>query len=471
MHGETLARKEGRRVRGRFGTGKSAAFGIGNTLIVDTVKNGRRNVVKLDLEELKQGLERIPIEELMTEQPVGRPDGTTIVINRLKLKRVKMESVKKFLRRSLSLQLRNHEVFVAGEKLVYSIPECDKEWSFSSPQEMKAHLGDCLLILRLSKRDLEEEEQGVAILSDGYPLEFYELSKAGPWLSRLFGEVDVPKLDTEDEIPAFDNTRSKLNRDNERVARLLQWTNGCVAQVISELEKEQRAKLNREESERLERTADELAEILNDDFSQIMIQLESSPQVGGVGTLESGVQEEVVGNSTYIKDAEGGTKVLPDQKGDVVLLEPGGGEGHGTEPLPDEPTRGTLSNDGIKAREAATSGEKRKRRGGFKIEYSHDGDEAFRAKWVREEMAIMINLDYPELKMFRDREDPQFKALSAEIAFSEYAVAAVNLEVEHGYVDVENNANEALIEYRRIINRLGRRIAPLMTRWFGEPSN
>src|SRR5208283_3226304 len=27
MHGETLARKEGRHVRGRFGTGKSAAFG------------------------------------------------------------------------------------------------------------------------------------------------------------------------------------------------------------------------------------------------------------------------------------------------------------------------------------------------------------------------------------------------------------------------------------------------------------
>lgn len=29
MHGETLARKEGRRVRGRFGTGKAAAFGVG----------------------------------------------------------------------------------------------------------------------------------------------------------------------------------------------------------------------------------------------------------------------------------------------------------------------------------------------------------------------------------------------------------------------------------------------------------
>lgn len=44
--------------------------------------------------------------------------------------------------------------------------------------------------------------------------------------------------------------------------------------------------------------------------------------------------------------------------------------------------------------------------------------------------------------------------------------SACALEVENGYVDVTNTANDALIEYRRIINRLGRKIAPLMTRWF-----
>src|SRR2546426_5150539 len=64
MHGETLARKEGRVVRGRFGTGKSAAFGIGKTLIVDTIKDGHRNVVKLDIAALKPGLHQVPIDSL-----------------------------------------------------------------------------------------------------------------------------------------------------------------------------------------------------------------------------------------------------------------------------------------------------------------------------------------------------------------------------------------------------------------------
>src|SRR2546427_11467782 len=83
MHAETLARKEGRRVRGRFGTGKAAAFGIGKSLIVDTVKDGRRNVVRLDFEDLKPGLDKVPVQSLLTEQDINRPDGTTGLRDRL----------------------------------------------------------------------------------------------------------------------------------------------------------------------------------------------------------------------------------------------------------------------------------------------------------------------------------------------------------------------------------------------------
>src|SRR5665811_116754 len=47
MHGENLDRKEGRPGRGLFGTGKSAAFGIGNSLTLTTVRDGRRSKVRL----------------------------------------------------------------------------------------------------------------------------------------------------------------------------------------------------------------------------------------------------------------------------------------------------------------------------------------------------------------------------------------------------------------------------------------
>lgn len=467
MHGETLARKEGRRVRGRYGTGKAAAFGIGKTLIVDSTKDGRRNVVKLDIEALKPGLLQVPIESLLTDQDVETPDTTTIIIDRLKLKRVKMESAKKFLRRSLGLQLRGHDVFVEGEKLDYSQPEHEKEWSFDCAADRKGLLGDCRLTVRLSKAELEEEERGIAILANTYPLEFYSVEKAGSWASRIFGEIDAPLLDSPDLIPAFDNTRSRLNRDNDRVSQLLKWIDQSVAQVLDELEKEKRAKLSQQELQKLKHTAKELEDVLNDDFSQIMMELESSPSVGGTGNLQSGVEERGDGVPTFVKDEHGLVKVSTTGNGDVVILGPRGDGGHAKKPVPDEPERGEISPDGANARDAAASGQKKKPRGGFKIDYVNDGADAFRAKFVRETMTIQVNLDYPELAMFSSKEDARFKALSAEIAFSEYAVATVNFKVEYGHVDVANTAYDALIEYRRTINRIGKKLAPLLTRWFG----
>src|SRR5664279_3306256 len=47
MHGENLDRKLGTPGRGRFGTGKSAAFGIADVLRVTSVRDSRRSVVEL----------------------------------------------------------------------------------------------------------------------------------------------------------------------------------------------------------------------------------------------------------------------------------------------------------------------------------------------------------------------------------------------------------------------------------------
>ena len=40
MHGENIHRKQGKKVRGRFGTGKCAAFGLANSLRIDTTQDG-----------------------------------------------------------------------------------------------------------------------------------------------------------------------------------------------------------------------------------------------------------------------------------------------------------------------------------------------------------------------------------------------------------------------------------------------
>src|SRR5437588_9051445 len=61
MHGENIDRKEGRPGRGRFGTGKSAAFGIASLLRIITVHNRKRSTVELS---------RADIEVMTSEDPI-----------------------------------------------------------------------------------------------------------------------------------------------------------------------------------------------------------------------------------------------------------------------------------------------------------------------------------------------------------------------------------------------------------------
>jgi DNA topoisomerase VI subunit B len=54
MHAENQARRRGQRARGKFGTGKAAAFGVGATALqVTTCRNGRRSEVRLERSELE----------------------------------------------------------------------------------------------------------------------------------------------------------------------------------------------------------------------------------------------------------------------------------------------------------------------------------------------------------------------------------------------------------------------------------
>src|SRR5439155_18888168 len=87
MHGENQERRAGRPGRGRFGTGKSAAFGIANTLRIITVRNGRRSSVELTRDEVQAMTsgDEIPVRVLEREVRTAEPNGTTIEIGHIHL--------------------------------------------------------------------------------------------------------------------------------------------------------------------------------------------------------------------------------------------------------------------------------------------------------------------------------------------------------------------------------------------------
>lgn len=471
MHAETLARKQGRRVRGRFGTGKAAAFGIGKTLIIDTVKSGRRNVVRLSIEDLRPGPHHVPIEALLTDKPTTAENGTTVVIDRLKLRRVKVESLKSYLIRSLGRHLRSHDIYVSGAPLAYSTPEIEKEWTRRCPRVAVDKLGECDLKVCLSKGELSDEERGIAVLSNTYPIEIVSMEKHGSWAERIFGEVDAPLLDSEDPIPTFDNTRSRLNRDNLRVNSLLAWIDESVSDIVKSLEKEARSRLTEKDQEKLRETARDIESLLNEDFAKLMEDVREPPVVSGVGPLPIGTTTTAEGGRVFLASEAGSTAVSPNPEGGAILLDSVTTGGGPVERSPDEPVVVVESADGDRASPVHVQARRSKLKGGFKLVYVREGVDAPRATYVPETMEIRINLDHPELAVHKSFEDPVFKSFCAEIAISEYSVATVVARFRLGAASEVDTVEGALGEVRKTVNRLGRMIAPLLSKWLsGEPT-
>lgn len=199
MHGENLDRLAGRSGRGKFGTGKSAAFGIANTLRVDTVRAGKRNVVSLtrSMIEKSGGLE-IPVEWEVKDKPVDEPNGTTVSILDINLDRLKKASIIEYVERHLqAFRASAPAVAIDDHVCSYHEPEIADTFTFEPSASQSLILGDVRLVVRTALLPLPPGEHGIAVTAGSGNL--VALESAGvetkEFGNYLFGEIDVPALE------------------------------------------------------------------------------------------------------------------------------------------------------------------------------------------------------------------------------------------------------------------------------------
>src|SRR4051794_8956330 len=104
MHGENVDRKAGRPGRGRFGTGRAAAFGVGDTLRITSTRNGKRSRVELTREDLV-GMDTgdpVPVNVLEREIKTDATNGTTIEIEGVHLRTLDQAGVVAYIERHLA---------------------------------------------------------------------------------------------------------------------------------------------------------------------------------------------------------------------------------------------------------------------------------------------------------------------------------------------------------------------------------
>jgi len=92
----------GRTGRGKFGTGKSAAFGVGTALEIDTRNRGMRNVARLTrCGDDSSGGKDVPVEWLVRNEHTSASNGTTVKITGIALSKINTQAIIEYIERHL----------------------------------------------------------------------------------------------------------------------------------------------------------------------------------------------------------------------------------------------------------------------------------------------------------------------------------------------------------------------------------
>lgn len=445
MHGINVQRTLGRAVRGKFGTGKSAAFGIANTLQIETVKEGKRNVVELrrtEVESAKDG-QPIPVRQVVANEPTSAPAGTIVTIRDLNVKNVDAVATRTFLEKLLGRHLRLHRVVVNDTPCKFREPPAIKTLRFKPPSEVSDKIGAANCILKISKEPLGRDENTVAVLCNDF-LQATTLAgkQAEPFVEFIFGEVEVPGLDEDTgPIPPFDNTRNlALNPQNPRVQALLAWLGDCIQEVRAGLVERDRRRRYSKEMRLLHKVAGEIQTYLNDDFRVVQQTMPWATLPGSRRREEPKKSAVSFAKTPIVLETLPPRSLLQRSRSLVNRL-------LGRPEAPEDTTK-TLANI---------------RRGGrveFEINYLRLGADAPRSRFIPDRRAIYLNRDHPQLQAAEAEAGIQsqtFKMLSFDVAFTEYALAVVSQLADQG-IEVADPI-DASDMVQEILDRLGRKAA------------
>jgi hypothetical protein len=466
MHGENRERRAGRTGRGKFGTGKSAAFGIANTLRVDTLRDGLRNVAELGRAAIdaSDGKE-VPVDTHVRNERTQYPNGTTVTIGDVLLDRINTASIIEYIERHLSaFRYRHPEVAVNNYVCTYREISVAKNRVFRPSAQQAQRLGDVELTIKVAQAPLSEEDQGVVVTAG--PGNLVARESAGlerkEFGNYLFGEVDVPALETfKTPIQPYDSTRTlQLNPRHPIAAVLLSFIGSKLEEVRQELVREVKEARKTEQARRLSAEARQIADIINRDFNDVRQRLReirsASARPGGIqgsfgDMLASGSEPD-----SWIEGTQQPGRLARKGKGGMGR----GGTGREAPQVTASGSRDESGEDTIDP--AGGEGRRSTRpRGGFGVEYRNLGKDESRSKYDPNAITILINLDHPVVVAALgdgNVHDTAFRRLSYEIAFSEYAMA---LGYEICSQDPNIPADDLLYEVRTCLNRISTAAAPL----------
>ena len=467
MHGENQARRRGVPGRGKFGTGKSAAFGIGTALTVETVHNEVRQRVYVDraMIESAEG-DAVTVRFDVHDEPApGVANGTEILISGVAAKLAREPIVSLIERHLSAFRTSSPVVTVNGRPCEIHQISAATTHDFSPTGQLAQLLGNITLRVSTSLTPLDETSRGIAVTVGAGNLVAVVTSgvESKEYGNRLFGEVDVPALDDPkyDPIAAYGNNRDlTLNAAHPVAMALTAFVGASLEKVRAELVAAGRKAREDADAQRLRETTSAIEDLLNADLTTMSDRLGTMANIRQRTNLPASAKGPTNDGSLTI-DPDGDTKGRPEG----VL---GGNEGP-EEPGPREPVENTKPNpnpggdlaspgaipeaEGTDRVAPAGGAGALRARGGLTVKSDHLGSDFDRSHWDKENRVITINLDHPVVVAARRFDDAEssFRRLCHEIAFTQYAIALADLQLER---DTAMDASDAMFEVREALSRV-----------------
>jgi hypothetical protein len=430
MHGEQI--KDNRKIkRGKFGSGKSAAFGIADKLEVETVCNGRLNKFSLTKDQLNNSDgNSISPEIIHSDVSTPKEDGTLITITDVNVPIKKEEVIKQVERNMPQLMNYNPEIVVNDHICKRKEVDVVQIERFIPDDKILSELGEGIeLEVRVSRVSLTEEESGVFIsVGEGRLVGKEDFGLGSKEMgNNLQGFISVPSLDNEvDGISAYTQARDlKLNKNHKLVNLLVPFLGSSLEKVRKSLVKEKKERQESEEGRRLQRLGNEISDVLNKSYLNKQQELQRIRK-GAIGDLAKKL-----------------TPDSPDEDSDDYSLIPGislraeeeewhkVGEAKNNSTKKENKANKRLREDdeGSKAADKRPAKPRPQKKGGFQVECKHLGmSHGSRYHYLKEDVSIQINLDHESVSLaylnaHQNIEDIHFKRLIYEIAFTAYILA------------------------------------------------
>lgn len=475
MHAENEDRKQGKIGRGMFGTGKSAAFGIASSLQVDTIQNGVRNVVELHKAEIQRFIGKgkgVPISDITVNEKTNSKSGTKITITGIGgafRKQLVIKNIVEMIENELAAADPNVTVYVNGEKCEYQEPESTNTYTYNAEGEFLKILGPVALIIKVAPQPLPKYQQGIKIISSN---QVHEVTLAGcdrkDMADRLFGRIEVAKLDTENDPPAYDSSRNgTLNPNNPLVQTLYAFIGPKLELLAEKLQQQKKDAQKSEEAKRFRHLELEISQVINSHFDKLRSELGKASSKKNGGKDITSIPNSADG-ATNINLVDGGD--IPAKEGDMPVVTYRDGDPNPNPlPLPDTNKPNNIAKSLIEDPDEATHQAKLsshtnipKAKGGFSVEHEFGGQKNMRARYSPSERVIYVNLDHAQLEAAYSEEgidSISFRRLFYEVAFTEYTIA-VMFEMVSANITFPNSLM-FLDEMRRKLNEISLMAAPL----------